>query len=526
MKLTPLQVINKRNALQAARQNWLNHWQEIAQFMIPRKDIINTRTTPGEKRNVSLLDNTAMKSLELLAGALHGLLTNPNGFFFELTTGDMELDDDDNVRLWLQDASRRMHNVLNNSNFQTEVHELYLDLCGFGTAAMSIERDPEKIVRFKTHMIDTVYVSENNLGAIDTVFRDFKWTVHQIVGEFGEENVPEKILKLLKSPDESKKFNIIHAVYPKSHKSGGLGYISQYILEEEKAILKEGGFKEFPYVVPRWSKTAGEIYGRSPGMTALPEAKTLNKMTETVIKGAQKVVDPPLQVPDDGFMGAIRTRPGSINYYRAGSPDRVEPFANDARIDFGFQVMDQKRMSIKEAFFVDQLNLKEGPQMTATEVLQRTEESMRLLGPVLGRQQSEFLRPLIDRLFEMMVEQELFKPSPEKLDTKKLEVQYSSLIAKTQRVNEAQNIMRSFEAAGAFMQVDPTVADIFNLENAAKFVAKLYSAPQEVLRSKEEIEQIRQGRQQAQEEQAAAAEQAQEAETISKVAPAVKQLQG
>jgi len=529
MILTPQQVISKRDALKNARINWLNHWEEIAQYMIPRKDIINTKRTPGDKRNLHLFDNTGMKSLELLAGALHGLLTNPNGFFFELTTGNLELDDNDQVRKWLQESSRKMHNVLNNSNFQTEVHELYLDLCGFGTGAMSIESDNDKVVRFKTHIIDSIFVAENNLGVIDQVYREFSWDASQIIAEFGEKNVGEKVLKQLKDPSQSKKWKIIQAVYPKEiepSKQVGLRFVSQYILEEEKHQLRASGFRELPYVVPRWSKTSGEIYGRSPAMVALPEVKTLNKMTETTLRGAQKVVDPALQIPDDGFIMPVRTRPGSLNYYRAGTPDRIESFGNDARIDFGYEAMNQSRERVRESFFVDQLNLKQGPQMTATEVLQRTEESMRLLGPVLGRQQSEFLKPMIDRVFEIMIARGMFSEHPDVLDGVKLDVQYSSLIAKTQRISEAQNILRTFEAATPFMQVDPSVADNFDGDAAVRFLSKLYSSPQEILRDKDKVEEMRKAKQEAQEEQQKALEEQQKAENASKLAPVAAIGQG
>ena len=138
-------------------------------------------------------------------------------------------------------------------------------------------------------------------------------------------------------------------------------------------------------------------------MSALPEVKTINVMTETMIMGAQKVIDPPVQLPDDGFILPIEVVPGGINYYRSGTSDRIEPLFNDTRIDFGFQALEDRRKRIREAYYVDQLQLQQGPQMTATEVLQRTEEKMRLLGPMLGRQQAELLRPLIDRVFEIML---------------------------------------------------------------------------------------------------------------------------
>jgi hypothetical protein len=241
-------------------------------------------------------------------------------------------------------------------------------------------------------------------------------------------------------------------------------------------------------------------------------------MTETTIKGAQKVVDPPLQIPDDGFLGQIRTFPGGLNFYRAGSEDRITPILNDARIDFGFQTLEMKQLKIRQCFYVDQLKLQQGgPQMTATEILQRTEESMRLLGPMLGRFQSEFLRPLIDRLFGIMVRRKMFKPVPQQLQGKNLDVRYSSLIAKAQRMAEGQNIMRTLQAAEPFINIDPSVADNFDGDKAMKRIARIYGAPQDIFRTAEDVGKVREAKNKANEEMLKQQQQATQADQMAKV---------
>jgi Bacteriophage head to tail connecting protein len=499
----PQRIIKKYDRLKADRATWETHWQDLADYILPNKDqVVQKVTVPGEKKFRHILDNSAIQANELLAGALHGLLTNPNDVWFELTTGDVELDDQDDIKIWLQDTARRMIRALNNSNFQTEVHEMYLDLGCFGTAPMLIEEDDKFIVRFSSKHIATCVVDENHLGQIDTLMREFDWDIRKIEMEFGKEALSEKMLREMKSDRQSeKKYKIIHAIYQEPGSSEGQ-FVSQYILKEEKRDLRVSRFNEFPYVVPRWSKLSDEMYGRSPGMVALPEAKMINKMSEAVIKGAQKTIDPPLQVPHDGFIMPIRTKPGSINFYMAGtgSRDEIKPIFNDARIDFGFQVMEQHRQRIRESFFVDQLQLNQGPQMTATEVLQRTEEKMRLLGPLLGRQQSEFLRPLIERVFNIMARRNLFLEPPESIAGMNIDVQYSSFIAKTQRINQGNAILRAVEASAPFIQLDPSVADLFNGEEAVKEIWRIYGASQRLLRGQEELEQIREAKAQAQQD--------------------------
>ena len=177
---------------------------------------------------------------------------------------------------------------------------------------------------------------------------------------------------------------------------------------ESGHIISIGGFKESPYVIPRYLKASTEQYGRSPGMNALPDVKVLNKMVENSLKAAAKQIDPPLLIPDDGMLAPVRMSPGSINYYRSGSRDRIEPLNINANNATTLNAENQRRDAIVKMFHVDQLVISENRNMTATEVLQRQEEKMRILGPVLGRLQSELLSPLIIRIFNIMLEKVYF----------------------------------------------------------------------------------------------------------------------
>jgi hypothetical protein len=426
-----------------------------------------------------------------------------------------------------------MLHVLNSSNFQTEIHELYIDLGSFGTSVMSMEEDDKSIIRFSTRPIKGCFIDEDHTGRVSEIYRRFDWSAEQVVRQFGLK-ILEKSRKLNTAYEKktNEKFMIAHAVYQEmtDGPEAALPYISKYVLESEKIELQAGGFKNLPYVAPRWVKHAGEKYGRSPGMVALPEIKTVNIMVETTIKGAQKVVDPPLQAPDDGFMGSIRTRPGSVNFYRAGSQDRIEPIFNDARIDFGFQVIEDKRSRIREAFFIDQLRLRQGtPQMTATEVEQRVEESLRFMGPVLSRQHSELLKPIIDRLYEIMENRRMIDPAPAVLKGRginSLDVQYSSLIARTQKQNEAKSILRAIEQASPFISADPSVLNWIDSAEALKKIWRINNAPQEIIRSKRQVDQLLAA--QEQQKQLALQEELKSntAQNVQRVAPALAKLSG
>lgn len=529
MKLDPKQLVSMVNNLKADRSTWENHWQEVGDFVIPRRGEVTVKFSPGQKRNTQLFETTGQQSCILLAGALSSLLTNSQNQWFELLTGKPELDDDDEVRAYLQESTRRMMGVFNNSNFHTQVHEMYLDLCSFGTGCMSIDEDDETVVKFLTHHISEFMIRTNKNNIVDEVYRKFELTAPQIVELFNG-NVSRSVQRALKNPtDTVAKFKVIQGIYPdardpkKRTPNFPFNWWSQWIIEEDLFEAKVEGFNEFPYVAPRWSLGTGEMYGRSPAIVALPDIKMVNIMEKTIIKGAQKTVDPPLQAPDDGSVSPVRTQPGGMSYYRAGTTDRIEQVYSDFRLDLGQAQTDKVRERIKQAFFIDQLQLGDrGPQMTATEVITRRDQSMTLLGPFLARLQFEFLRPMIDRVFAIMDRRQMLPPAPSALRGQTIDVQYTSVIARVQRQQEVDNIQRFLETVGPVAEAAPEILDMLNKDEYTRLVARLQGLPQELILDRDAVEGIRNARAEAQQAQQDAVQEAQEVENASKLAKVVQ----
>jgi hypothetical protein len=526
---TPVQIINKLNALKGKRVNFESVWQAIGDWVVPRKNDIQNTQFPGEPKYNDLLDTTAMTYSELLAGALHSMLTNPSGYFFNMTTGDLALDQNDNVREWIQKVVRIIHDILTNSNFHTEEHEFDLDLVNFGTGTKTIEEDDADIVRFCTRFIKEMYIEENSRGIVDCVYRCYKAKARDLVDDFGFDKLPKKVQDAHKS-EKGEEFEVVHAVYPvavdgsygKSLK--GKKFVSQYVLVTEKQDLSVEGYMESPYVVSRWTKSSGETYGRGCGEKAVPPSKLANKMMETTLKGGQKTVDPPLQVPDDGFILPIKTRPAGLNFFRAGSEDRITPIFNDARIDYGIELIQMIQTQVKEAFYADQLKLREGPQMTATEVSERVEQAVRFLGPMLARQESENLQPTLMRVYHIAERKNKIPEPPAELAGIPIQFKYSSVMAMAQRASELQSINRTMQTIAPFASADPSMLDIFDGVKAGKYIAKLTNFPQEIIRNEEEIKAIRAQREKAAQAQMDAQNEAMQADSASKLTSAAAKV--
>ena len=521
-------LMKRYQTLQTNRSHWESHWQELGDYVCPRKADITKKRTGGDKRTELIFDGTAIHAAELMSASLHGMLTNAATPWFDLRYENDELNGDDEAKEWLEGATDVMYQHLARSNFQEQIHELYSDLVTFGTGVIFIENNDDDGFRFSTRHIAEVYVSEDEQGRVDTVFRKYKTTARAAVRQFGDAKVTQRIAKL-NTDDPYAEIELLHIVMPREDRDRrkrnavNKPFASIYLDPGEKMIIGESGYDEFPYCVPRFLKASFEIgYGRSPAMTALPDTKMVNKMSEIVIRASQLQIHPPLMVPDDGFMLPVRTTPGGLNFYRSGTRDRIEPLNIGANNPLGEMQLEQRRQAIRAAFYVDQLILGTGPQMTATEVVQRTEEKMRLLGPVLGRLQAELLQPLIGRCFAILSRQKAFAAAPPMLRDGNIDIEYVSPLAKAQRTGDVQGILQMIEFLMPLMQLDQGVADYLDMDGLAKHIIKVTGTPATVVRGEGEVSGIRENRAAAmqQEQELMAAQQV--ASAAGEAAPALR----
>ena len=526
-------LMSRFSTLQKHRANWEHHWQEIADYIIPRKADITKKRTSGDKRTELIFDGTAIHAAELMSASLHGMLTNAASPWFALRYTNDEFEEDDEANEWLHKASDVMYREISRSNFHEAIHELYTDLVCFGTGVLFIDHDKDDRLRFSTRHISECYLAEDEMGRVDTVYREFKISARAAIKQFGFENVGKNIAKIYKA-DPNEEIKLLHIVMPRDERdpvmldSKNKPYASIYMDPEEKVILSESGYDEFPYCVPRYLKSSFENqgYGRSVAMSALSDVKMVNKMSEVVIRAAQLHIHPPLMVPDDGFHMPVRTVPGGLNFYRSGSRDRIEPLNIGGNNPIGQEQLEQRRQAIRAAFYVDQLIMGNSPNMTATEVIQRTEEKMRLLSPALGRMQAELLHPLINRIFALLTKRKAFEAALEFMQSGEVDIEYVSPMAKAQRSSDVQSAMQLFGFLQPLMQIDPSVIDYLDIDGLSEHIIKVTNVPATVVRGKSEVEELRQQRASQQQQQAEMEQTMQLSEAAGNAAPALRAVEG
>lgn len=501
--------VKKLDRMRSDRSTFESFWDDVARITLPRTDF-NNQYAKGQKRNTTIYDTTGIWANDQLAGGLHGMLTSPFSRWFAIRLSDPKIKVSDQDRMWLDQVTNIIYWAFTNpdSYFSNQAHEMYQEVCAFGTGVMYADfRDGA--IRFRNFPLSQCFLLENDAGKVNILYRVSKIPVYEAISFFRDRATDN--LKKIMGQNPLQEVTICHVVEPRDGGAYGPAsaqkpFKSCFFDLDKKEKIAEGGYDEFPYMVPRWSKRSGEQYGFGPGMAAYHDIKMLNRIMEVTIRGAEKSVDPPLLVPDDSVFGPLVINPGGIINYRADLDRKVEPLLTNPRPDIGFDLVDRIRMQVMQHFYVDWMNLPQKPGMTATEVLQRRDERLRLLGPMLSRMTAEFTNPLIGRVFSLLRSNYLLPPPPPNLQGKDLKVEYLSPIAQAQKFSELDSITRSLQMASFIAQFDPNVMDNFKTDDVVRYASiDVNNMPQALLRTTEEMV-VRRNQAQQRQQQAMEAE--------------------
>ena len=525
-------IVGQHNSLKGERENWDTYFQDIADFVYPLKNNITQEFHPGERRYEHILDGCAIESNDKLSSGMFGYMCPAHKQWFIFRARNPELASREEVQWYFSDVSHKVMKYMYESHFALEIHEDFLDLGGFGTSNLYIEKGTETPLRFQNIPINAYTIMESATGLVDVCNHEFKLTARQAAQKFGEKNLSEEVRKDLeadKSKKTDKKFRFIHAVAPrkdwnpKSLNKLHMPFASFYIEVDTKHQISEGGYDENPYVVGRFMKNSAEVYGRSPAMNALTFIKMLNRMRATVIRGAEKAVDKTIRVSDDSVINldAYNGDPGGMMYVR-GSRWENRPQVLDTRPDvsIGLEMIEREQVTIRNMFYNEMFDaLANKSYMTKAEVLERVDLQMTLFAPILARVQSEKLSPILHRCYGILDRQGLLPPVPEILKSNPgYEVQYTGKLALALDELDVSAFRETMMESQAMFEMDPSVADNFNPDNASRGIALRKGVPKEFMRTIEERDGLRQARAEKQEA-------AEKMEMINKGADAASKLQ-
>ena len=498
--ITPEDVVDTYNTLDAEKGTFKSHLQEIADYMVPEGQNVTNQPTMGGKRMSKIYDGTAIRALRIFANGMYGNLSPLSTPWFIVTAKDKRVAEMSNAKFWLADTTERMRNAVNASNAPLALHEIYKAEGWAGTGVLYTDEGRRYAINCQTFSIGNCCITEDAEGVVDGLFRLEKFTARQCIQKWGKK-CSAKIVKAFNDGKKNEIFEIIHGVFRRNEydwrkiDAVNMPYASMYCERLTMNPLEEGGFHEFPYAVPRWEKTSGEAYGRSCGMDALPDTKMLNQMCYDNMRGVQKSIDPPIFAPSEASLSTNNTRAGGIIFYKSGH--KPETLNSNGRFDIALEVENGRRDAVKMSFYNDLFQLlAQDPtnEKTAYEISKRLEENISILGPALGRQQTELFDPFLSRVFSIMLRKGLFLPPPPELVDQGLAIEYVGRLALAMKSQETQATGVVLNFVSPLAEAKPEILDNFDVDEIVQGTATRAGMPIKYLVAPEVRDQRRQER--------------------------------
>lgn len=504
------------------RDAWAPAWKEIGSYLAPARGVFDdedrtsqAKLTDGKK----IVDTTPIKAVDTLAAGMMGGLTSPSLRWFFLRTKDDNQDPGSPAAKWLQMVQETMENVLDGAGVYNAIHNFYLEIATFGTAAFLIEADPKTVVRAVPLTVGEYAIDVDKRGKPCRAARKLRMTAWQMKQTFGEDKLPERVKQQINDKRYDQESVVYHLITPNEKRETGkadnknMPYLSVYWAEgTEETYLRESGYEEFPLVCARWSvKNDAQVYGKAPGWTALSDVKMLQKLHKSKLVALDKIVNPAMMI-SSAVQGTPNLQAGGITRYNGTTDPGIKPvYQIQDNLQAMEMVIGQTQERIKQMFYVDLFLMLSGVdagKMTATEVQARMQEKMMVLGPVLQRLKEELLDPLLDRVFNICWRSGILPPPPEEMQDAAMNVEYVSVIARAQKGDNTNTITQGFALLQNWAQMDPSVMDYVDTGAAVREAFKSMGVPASMLRSQEEVQNLQAARAQAQ-QQAQAAQEAQ-----------------
>lgn len=508
-------------ALKTERSAYESHWRDLNTNLLPRSGrFLGQNPNQPARTTNTIYDNTGTRALRVLAAGMMSGMTSPARPWFRLATSDSDLMKYGPVKVWLNAVTRKMLEVFAASNTYQTLHSMYEELGAYGTAGSIVMDDFDNVICHYPLTIGEYALGADYRGNVDTIYREFKKTTAQIVKEFGLENCSAAIRSQYDSGTLDAWHSIIHAIEPRADrdptKRDGKNkrFASCYfeLSADEGKYLRESGFDHFPALAPRWHKLGGDIYGSSPGMEALGDIKQLQHEQLRKANGIDYQTKPPVQIPVGQKGSEVNFLPGGVSYVEGNGQTAGIRNAFEVRIDLNHLLLDIQdvRGRIESSFYADlflMLATSSASNMTATEVAERHEEKLLMLGPVLERLHNELLDPLVEMTFAKLLAAGALPPPPEELSGKDLNIEFVSMMAQAQRAIGVNSIDRFVGSIGAVSQYKPDVLDKVDTDKYVDIIAEDLGINPELVVASDQVALIRQQRAQAQ-QQAQMAEQA------------------
>jgi len=510
------------------RSSWINHWQDIADHILPRRIRVlfdGGKRNSGQKLNQKIINGHAKQCLKILSSGMMSGISSPARPWFRLRIANDELMKTDNVRQWLHDIENVMRHVFSGSNFYNILQLTYRDIAAFGIAAMCIEEDDTDVIRAYSFPIGSYAVQNNHRLEVDTVYHEKFMTVGQIASAWGLDNASAKLKTMWERNEHDTPVRILHVIEPNEEMipgalgRAGMKYRSVWIEYDGgpmdgPPLYEDNGFHEFPAMVPRWDLNGEDSYGDCPGMDALGDIRALQQLERRKLQAVDKIITPPMVGPTALANKHKSQLAGDMTYNDTTSgSQKFEPaYQIDPKIVYMDGLIDKHENRISKAFYNDLFmmlaSMDQAQPITAREVDEKHEEKMLQLGPVLERLHDELLTRAIDRTFEILVRRSegawrvgqpgIIPAPPPELQGVDLKVEFISILAQAQKLLGTIAVERLMAFVGSNVAVFPEAADKIDIDAVIDDYAEMLGTNPKLVREGDELAAVREQRAQQQ----------------------------
>lgn len=511
--VTPEHLKRRSSDMTAEKQLHEQVWKDCYDLTMPARahglmsEIISA--TDAQQRKAIIYDSTAPDSCKVGSATVMGSMVPSSAQWFGIDIGEAT----DEEKAFLDTMAKFMWINIHASNFDAEAMDAMLDSMIAGWFVLYEEEAEEGGYHFETWPIGECTISSSKTGGrIDTVYRKFQYTVAQTVANYGLDKVSATVKQKYENKDFEAKVCLLHAIEPRalyskdSRINTQMPFSSCHMEVDTNHILKEGGYEEFPCSVPRWSRLPSSPYATGPMSDALPDCRTLNEMVKWDLMGSETVIAPPMIAEDDGVLNPRNIKMGPRKIIVANSVDSMKPLVTGARVDISEVKIARLSANIRKILLADQLPPNEGPVKTAYEWAVRVDMLRKMLGPMFGRFQSEWLQTMVERTFGITWRANirsgfrLVGRPPDSLLNRQFTVRYLNPLARAQRMEDVAAMDR-FELNLGQQAVELQMADaldIYDWDEARREKSTLLGVPQKLIRDPRQLMRMRQQRQQQQ----------------------------
>jgi len=425
------------------KSDWESILRDVYEFALPMRNSYEVQSKGAPKMD-RVFDSTAIRSTNKFAASLQSKLTPPFQRWATFEAGPLIPEEfREEVTDKLQEVEMKTFAAIHQSNFDVTIGEFYLDLAS-GTAAMlMLEGDDASPLNFQAVPNAQVGIDEGPMGSVDGVFRKHNIKIRNIKRTWKEATVPERLMTMSNNDSEAE-VEVIEATFFEVEKNS---YTYQVILkgdnkEQPAEMMVKRKYEEHPWIIVRWIKAPGEVWGRGPLMVALPDIKTLNKVKELILKNASFAIAGVWTAADDGILNpsTVRIVPGAVIPV-APNGSGLTPLEFGGRFDVASLVVEDLQNSIRQALHDVSLPPVTGAVRSPTEIIERVKELQEDLGAPFGRLMVEMVRPIIQRAINILQRKGIID-APIKVDGLGVKVTVTSPLAKLQALTEIEDAVR------------------------------------------------------------------------------------